>query len=255
MVVARGEGADPAVAGIRVIASTGGSGAYAERVAVDASALIPVPRGLRTDQAVALLADGRTAIALIRSAELRHGQTVLVEAAAGGVGSLLVQLATSAGARVVAAAGGPDKVKLARGLGAAAGIDYTDPGWAERARREVGEVDVVFDGVGGAIGRAAFELIHPGGRLISFGMAGGSFTAVAAGESERRRVTVVRGVPVSPDESRALTADALDRAVRGELHAVIGQTWPLDEAAEAHAAIESRLTVGKTLLVVAGEVA
>jgi NADPH:quinone reductase-like Zn-dependent oxidoreductase len=104
VVSAVGEGADPALAGTRVVTSTGGSGGYAQRCAVPAAGLIPIPDPLPVDAAVALLADGRTALALADAAAPQPGETVLVEAAAGGVGSLLVQLAKRAGARVVALA-------------------------------------------------------------------------------------------------------------------------------------------------------
>ncbi|HEY4027054.1 MAG TPA: zinc-binding dehydrogenase, partial [Candidatus Dormibacteraeota bacterium] len=197
-----------------------------------------------------LLADGRTAVALMRAAALRSGEVVLVEAAAGGVGSLLVQLASGAGARVVAAAGGRRKLDLARQLGADVAVDYDEPDWADRVRAELGGVDVVFDGVGGGAGRAAFELVRAGGRFLSFGLASGAFTAVAAEEARRREVTVVRGVPVTPAEAVELARAALAEAAAGRLRPVIGQTYPLEQAARAHAAIEARATVGKTLLLV-----
>jgi NADPH:quinone reductase len=243
-----GEGADPALLGSTVVTTTGGSGGYAERVAVPAGGLIAVPDGLGLAEAVALLADGRTAVALLRAAAPRPGETVLVEAAAGGVGSLLVQLAAAAGARVIAAAGGPRKVELAVELGAARGVDYTAPDWAERAGEEV---DLVFDGVGGAVARAAFGLLRRGGRFVAFGLASGAFAAITDEEAADRGVTVVRGARVDPAEMADLSRAALEEAAAGRLRPVIGQTFPLERAAAAHAAIESRATVGKTLLVVA----
>jgi len=242
------DGAGPDLVGRRVVAATGGSGGYAERAAADATALIEVPAQLSLADAVALLADGRTAVALARTAGLRPGETVLVEAAAGGVGSLLVQLARGSGARVVAAAGGPRKLRVARELGADLVIDYADPGWAGRVRAEAGPVDVVFDGVGGQVGGAAFGLLRDGGRFCAFGMASGSFTVFPEGQPERRGITVVRGAPVSPAQMRELSAAALARAAAGTLRPLIGQTFPLERAADAHAAIAGRATVGKTLL-------
>ncbi|HZV72335.1 MAG TPA: zinc-binding dehydrogenase [Conexibacter sp.] len=247
-VAAVGAGVDPGLVGTRVIASTGGSGAYAELVAVPAAALIPVPDGLGLRDATALLADGRTAMAQLRNAAVRSGETVLVEAAAGGVGSLLVQLASSAGAYVVAAARGSRKLALAGELGARLAVDYGDAGWAERVRAERGGVDVAFDGVGGEIGRTAFELLRAGGRFCPFGMASGSFAAVGEDEAARRDVAIVRGGPLAPAESLALTREALAEAAAGRLRPVVGQTFPLRRAADAHAAIEARATVGKTLL-------
>jgi NADPH2:quinone reductase len=250
VVAAVGPGADPALVGSRVITSTGGSGGYAERVAVEAAGLIAVPDELGMAEAVALLADGRTALALIRAAAVRAGDTVLVDAAAGGVGSLLVQLGRGAGARVVAVAGGDRKLALAADLGAAITVDYTELGWAERLRERLGGVDVAFDGVGGDAGRAVFELVRAGGRFCPFGMASGAFVRIPDGEAHRRGVTVVRGLQITPEEARALSRAALAEAVAGRLRPVIGQRFPLERAADAHAAIEARATVGKTLLLV-----
>jgi NADPH2:quinone reductase len=246
VVAAVGEGVDPDLVGARVVTSLGGSGGYAERAVADAASLVRVPENLELADAVALLADGRTALALIQAAPPRAGETVLVEAAAGGVGSLLVQLARNAGARVVAAAGGERKLDVARGLGAEVVVDYTDPDWP----RTVEPVDVVFDGVGGEIGAAAFALVRPGGRFVSFGLASGAFTRVDADEADRRGVTVVRGTGASPEDLVALTRDALEEAAAGRLRPLIGQTFPLERASDAHAAMEVRATVGKTLLLV-----
>ncbi|GAA1018820.1 NADPH:quinone reductase [Acrocarpospora pleiomorpha] len=246
VVTAVGDGADPALVGRRVITTTGGRGGYAELAAVDATGLIDLPPELSLADAVALLADGRTAVGLIRAAALRPGETVLIEAAAGGVGSLLVQLARDAGARVVATAGGPRKAGIAKDLGADVAVDYTATGWADQIRSEVGEIDVVFDGVGGQIGNAAAGLLRTGGRLSSYGMASGSFTTLPEGKD----ITPIRGTPPTPPQMRGLTQAALTAAATGALKPLIGQRYPLARAADAHAAIASRATVGKTLLLV-----
>lgn len=238
-----GAGVDPGLAGRRVVTATGGSGGYAERVAVDAAAVFAVPPALDLDAAVAVLADGRTATGLVHATSVRPGDRVLVEAAAGGVGGLLVQLAKAAGATVIAAAGGP--AKTARVPGADVVVDYLQPDWTVSA----GEVDVVFDGVGGAIGTAAFGLLRPGGRMAVYGLAGGSWAEVSEVDAEARDVTLVRSIG-SPERMRAFTESALAEAAAGRLVPVIGQRFPLEKAADAHAAIESRATVGKTLLVV-----
>jgi NADPH2:quinone reductase len=244
VVAAVGEGVDPAVVGTRVVTSTGGSGGYAERVAVDAAGLIAVPDGLALDAAVALLADGRTATLLTRAAAPRAGERVLVEAAAGGVGTLLVQLAKAAGAEVVACAGGPRKLGLARALGADACVDYGEDGWTEQA----GSVDVVFDGVGGDVGRAAFTLLGAGGRMVSFGLASGSWAGIDEAEAAARGVTLLGLSRPTPEASREATESALADAAAGRLRPVIGQRFPLARAADAHAAMAARETVGKTLL-------
>jgi len=247
-ILGNGVGGVDATTGQRVITTTGGSGGYAQRAVVDSSWTIPVPAGLALEDAVALLADGRTATALLRATMPRPGETVLVEAAAGGVGSLLVQLARNAGARVIAAAGGPRKMALAREIGADQAVDYTESGWAAQA----GAVDVVYDGVGGEIARDAFGLLRDGGRMIMYGAAGGAFAAIADADAVRRGTSLIRGAQVSPEQMRELTMSALGEAAAQRLRPVICQTFPLERAADAHRAIERRETVGKTLLISGG---
>ena len=224
--------------------TTGGRGGYASRAVADDALAIDVPDGLDLQDAVALLADGRTALMLFEAAAIEPGETVLVEAAAGGVGSLLVQLAAGAGAHVVAAAGGARKLELARSLGAQRAVDYTRPGWIGDA----GPVDVVFDGVGGAIGRAAFELVRSGGRFSSFGMASGTFAGISDEVADDFGVTLLRGNGHAPLALRAFSERALAAAAAGRITPTVGQTFALQDAAAAHAAIESRATLGKTLL-------
>ncbi|MFF0181264.1 zinc-binding dehydrogenase [Micromonospora sp. NPDC005223] len=246
-ITALGPDVDPALAGRVVVTVTGGTGGYAERVVVDQAAPVPVPPGLPLDAAVALMADGRTALMLARAAGLRPGDRVLVEAAAGGVGSLLTQSVAAAGATVVAAAGGPAKVDLLRAAGLDVAVDYRQAGWTDRVRDAVGAVDVVFDGVGGPLAREAFDLLDRGGRMLSFGLAGGAWADIPAEAAAARGVTLLSPRP-GPDELRALTEAALAEGAAGRLRPLIGQRFPLDRAAAAHAAIEARQTVGKTLL-------
>ncbi len=250
VVAAIGPGVGEDTVGRRVVTSLGGSGGYAERAVGAAQRLVEVPGGVTMRDAVALLADGRTALSLVGLAQPRAGETVLVEAAGGGVGTLLVQLARNAGARVVAVAGGEPKLALARELGADVTVDYRDDGWSQRVRDAVGAVDVAFDGVGGSIGAAAFGLLSAGGRFCPFGMASGTFTAIDAEDAEARGVAVLHGAVPTPDELLALTRNALDEAAAGRLRPLIGQEFALADAAAAHAAIEARATLGKTLLVV-----
>jgi NADPH:quinone reductase len=246
-----GNGVGGTVAGRRVISSLNGTGGYAERVAVDAGRPVEVPDGLALRDAVALLADGRTALAQVRRAGLRAGDVVLVEAAAGGVGTLLVQLARNAGARVVALAGQERKLAVARELGAEVALDYRAEDWADQVRAAVGQVDVVFDGVGGEVGRAAFGLLSAGGRFCPFGMASGSFAPVPPSLAAERGVRVPPGAGASAEELTELVRTVLAEAGAGRIRPVIGQEFELAAAAAAHAAIESRATVGKTLLTVA----
>jgi len=250
VVLAAGPGAGGELVGQRVVTSLNGSGGYAERVVVPASAPFGVPDAVPLDEAVALLADGRTATALVRAAGVRDGDRVLVEAAAGGVGSLLVQLARNAGATVVAVAGGQRKVELAQDLGADHAIDYSWSDWPARVRAAVGAVDVVFDGVGGDIGTTSFGLVARGGRFLSYGLASGSWAPVSEKDAADRGVTVRTGTLGTPVQMRGFTESVLVEAAAGRVKPVIGQRFRLEQAAEAHRAIESRTTVGKTLLVV-----
>jgi NADPH2:quinone reductase len=245
-----GAGVDRALTGRRVVTSLSGTGGYAERAVAAAGQLVEVPHGLALRDAVALLADGRTALALAGRARPGKGDTVLVEAAAGGVGTLLVQLARNAGARVVALASEERKLQLARDLGADIAIRYGDHDWPRRVRDAVGGVDVVFDGVGGDIARAAFGLLGPGGRFCAFGMASGSFAPVTPELARQHQVSMVYGTGLSPEELAALVRTALAEASAGRIRPVIGQELELARAAGAHAAIEARATIGKTLLTV-----
>jgi NADPH2:quinone reductase len=247
-----GAGVEPGLTGRQVIASLTGVGGYAQRAVAAAQRLIELPEGVAVRDALALLADGRTALGLINEAHLSEGDTVLVEAAAGGVGTLLVQLARNAGAQVVAVAGGERKVGVARDLGAAVAIDYRDHDWAQQVRDAVGTVDVVFDGVGGDIGLAAFNLLGTDGRFCPFGMASGSFAPVTAELAQARRITLVSSGPRSAEELTALVRAILVEAAAGRIRPVIGQVLELGQAAAAHTAIEARASIGKTLLRVNG---
>ncbi|WP_200212233.1 zinc-binding dehydrogenase [Micromonospora coerulea] len=247
VVAAVGPGVDPGLVGQRVVSGTGGSGGYAERVVVDRELPIEVPAGLPLDEAVAVFADGRTATMLVDAARLRPGDRVLIEAAAGGVGILLAQLAAAAGARVVAAAGGTRKVALLRERGLDVVVDYRQPDWTDRVRAATGGVDVVFDGVGGPLARDAFDLLGAGGRMLSFGLASGAWADLPAELAAARGVSLIRPT-ADPAALRAFTERALAETAAGRLRPLIGQRFPLAGAAEAHAAMESRATVGKTLL-------
>lgn len=236
-IVAVGEGVDEGLVGTAVVTTTGGTGGYAELARASAADVVPVPEGVALRDAVALLADGRTAVMLHEQAKIQPGERVLVLAAGGGVGGLLMQLAAASGAEVVGAARG--KRELVERFGSY--VDYSEQGWARSI-----EADVVFDGVGGAVGTEAMTALRPGGRASMYGMASGSWSEV-----DGLPITVLeRSGPPSPEELRGLVATALELAAQGRLRPTIGQTYPLEEAASAHRAIEARQTTGKTLLVI-----
>lgn len=255
-VIAVGEAVDPAWLGTSIVGTTGGRGGYASLATVDAEdGLYRAPDGVDLATAVALLADGRTALGLARTAAIAPGDLVAVSAAAGGVGSLLVQLAVRSGAFPVALAGGSEKLDHAASLGAAALVDYRAPRLTERlddVLRSRGRdgFDVAFDGVGGDLSPAlAARLVH-GARYLPHGMASGHWGDVDEDDLRARGVRIVPLSAVARDahETRQLVEDALASAAGGELRPTIGQIVPLADAAVAHAAMEARTVIGKTLL-------
>jgi NADPH2:quinone reductase len=249
-----GAGVDPDWVGCRVVADTADGGGYLERAAVVVEAMMAVPEGLGIAEAAALLHDGRTAVSLIDQARLRAGERVLVLGAGGGLGCLLVQLAHGAGARVIGAARGKRKLDVVREMGAEAVVDYSQSHWPEQVLADTGGAgaDMVFDGVGGQIGRAAFEVTARGGQISAHGTPGGGFASIDLQEAGRREITVrgIENVQFAPADARALTERAMSEAAAGRIRPVIGQRFPLEQAADAHRAIEAREVIGKTLLVI-----
>ena len=253
-VLRTGAGVDPAWVGRRVVVRT--STGYAERVVAGAAEVMPVPPGLALETAAALVHDGVTALSLDRLGAPDKGEWVLVTAAAGGAGSLLVQLAVDAGARVVAAASSAVKLALARDLGAEATVDYTRPDWIERVREATGGGAALgYDGAGGPLGTAAVDAVADAGRFVTYGTADG-FAApdpqVAAGRGVRILAPLLDGPP-DTETVHELLGLALERAAQGRLRPVIAATYPLSRAADAHRALAERTTVGKSLLVVNAE--
>jgi NADPH:quinone reductase len=252
VVTAVGESVDPGWIGRRVIAYTDGGGGYAQRVAVATDGLIAVPDGLDLWEAGALLHDGNTALGLLEGTPVRQGDRVLILGAAGGMGVLLVQLAHVAGGQVIAAARGERKLALARELGAATVVNYSAPDWPKRVLDATAGAgpDVVFDGVGGLLGRAAFEIMARYGRISTHGAPSGTFTEIDPDEARRRNITVrgIEQVQGLGPAARRRVARVLAEATAGRIRPIIGQTFPMAKAADAHTAIEARNVLGKTLL-------
>lgn len=239
--------------GRAVAVDTGQTGGYVERAVADLAQLIAVPDGVDMATAAALLHDGRTALGLCEVVPVHAGNRVLVLGAAGGLGLLLVQLARAGGARVVAAARGAAKLDLARELGAHATVDYSDTDWPARARAAAAGdhgFDVVFDGVGGELGTAAFEVVAGGGRFSAHGAPSGRFATIDPHVAERRGVTLtgIEAAQFEPADVRRLTAAAYDTAATGTIRTVIGRSFPLARAADAHRVIQARQVTGKTVL-------
>ncbi|MET9660961.1 zinc-binding dehydrogenase [Streptomyces sp. NPDC006510] len=249
-----GEGVDPGWRGRRVVAFVGTTGGCAERVVASVDRLTPVPDGVGLREAAALVHDGVTAMALLDATAPKPGEQVLLLGASGGMGTLLVQLLHTTGARIVAVARGERKGALVRELGADAVIDGAQPDWVERARAVLGEAggaaDVVLDGVGGDAGLAAFALTADGGRFSAHGAPTGGFAPVDPQEAARRSVSLfgIADVQLTDTERVRLTGRALAEPDAGRLRPVIGRVYPLEQAAQAHAAIENRTLLGKALL-------
>lgn len=250
-----GPGTDNALPGRRVVADLGlASGGYAELVLASVGSLHDIPGSLDTDQAVAMIGTGRTAMAILELARPVPGDVVVVTAAASGIGTLLVQAARNAGATVIGAAGGPGKTALAHQLGAAITADYLQPDWAQRACADLHGrgATLVLDGVGGNIGRTAMNLLGAGGRLVMFGQAAGTLIPLTADDLYRLGITAAAAVGARilqrPGGLRDLETRAIQAASQGHLRPVIGQRYALADAAAAHTAIESRSTTGKTIL-------
>lgn len=254
VVDAIGAGADESWAGRRVVAHLGlASGGYAESAVAPVEALHEIRGALEADAAVAMIGTGRTAVAILGSAALRADDVVVATAAAGGLGSLFVQAARNAGAAVVGLAGGAEKTERVRELGATAAVDYLASDWPERVRAALDgrEVSVVLDGVGGDLGRQALELLGPGGRMVVFGWSSGEPTALTTMDVFGRSLTVTTGLGPDfggPERKRELEATALAEAGAGRLVPLLSR-FPLADAAAAHRALESRATVGKTVLI------
>ncbi|WP_063059074.1 zinc-binding dehydrogenase [Nocardia sienata] len=260
VVTAVGSDVDPALLGTRVTARTVASGiggglpigGYAEQALAAAEQLNRIPDGVSVDRATAVVHDGHTALAAFERAGIRPGQRVLVTAAAGGLGTLLTQLAHRAGAQVIAAARGEAKLALARRLGAETAIDYSEAGWTDRALAATGGrgPDVVFDGAGGDPGDAALRIVPGGGLFIGYGAAAGEFAGTEAESARGRGVEVLSLYDLNTgNDGRARYAGRiLELLATEQLEVVIGQTFPLADAAAAHAAIENRSALGRTML-------
>ncbi|GHO66737.1 NADPH:quinone reductase [Ktedonobacter sp. SOSP1-52] len=253
-----GSDGDQSLVGKLVVARTkNNTGGYAEQAVVDATDIFHIPTGLSIEQAVGVFLSGQTAVGLIKAVNITPGEVVLITAAAGSLGSQLVQQARAAGAgTVIGAAHGKKKLDLITQLGADVAIDYSEDDWVEQVRKATDGkgADLVLDGVGGSIGHQAFEATAKGsGRLGVYGFSSGAWTQIETRELAARGITVIAPLTIAfakpPHEARVDAEIALAEAEAGRLTAVIGQTYPLERAAEAHAAIEARQTTGKVLLI------
>ncbi|TCM42644.1 zinc-binding dehydrogenase [Kribbella sp. VKM Ac-2568] len=226
-------------------------GGYAEQAVAKVESLHEIPDHLDGPTAVATIGTGRTAAGILEQAALGEDDVVLVTAAAGGMGSLFVQSARNVGATVIGLAGGPEKVRQVRDLGAQYAIDYTTGDWPEQVKEHLAErgLTVVLDGVGGENGQKAFELLGVGGRILLFGWSGGGPVQVTTEDLMNRGLTATWAIgPKLMRKLRALETAALQESVEGRWAPLVTR-FPLAKAADAHRALENRETVGKVVLI------
>ncbi|MFL6077673.1 MAG: quinone oxidoreductase family protein [Mycobacteriales bacterium] len=232
-------------------------GSYAEYVVVPADRAVPVPDGVSAEVAAAVLLQGMTAHYLTDSTyPVKKGDPVLVHAAAGGVGLLLVQLAKRRGARVIATVSTEEKERLAREAGADEVIRYTETDFTEEVKKlTAGEgVAVVYDGVGKSTFDGSLASLRVRGMLVLYGQSSGSVPPVdpqrlnTGGSLFLTRPTLAH-YTVTTAELRQRAGDLFDAIRAGELDVRIGGTYPLDDARHAHEDLEGRRTTGKLLLI------
>ncbi|WSA78207.1 zinc-binding dehydrogenase [Streptomyces sp. NBC_01799] len=257
-----GGSTDPGLLGNRVVAHLGTApGGYAELAVTDADRLHRIPPGLDEAEAVAMIGTGRTTLGILQFTDLGPDSIALVPAAAGGIGTLLVQYAKNAGATVIGLTGGPAKTAAVRANGADLAVDYTLADWPRRVRAHLDglghRATVVYDSVGGVTGRAAVDLLGKGGQHIVFGWSGeglhnGAPLTFTDEELTERGITSesVLGPAMMQRAGglRVLEERALAEAAAGRLRPAV-QRFPLAEAAAAHRALETRGTMGKVVLV------
>ena len=222
-------------------------GGYAEQLKVRQTQLIALPDGVSFIDAAASMVPFATAWeALVSTAKIRVGETVLINAAAGGVGSHAVQVARLAGARVIASVGAADKIDKVKALGAHEAINYREEGLAEGVMRLTGGrgVDLAFDGVGGDILKASLKALADGGRLASIGAHGGEIVDIDMIDFFRRHLTVM-GCGRFTQE---IATTVLGLMARGDLKPVIHDVFELREAASAQELMESRNFFGRIVL-------
>jgi NADPH2:quinone reductase len=255
-VLAVGPGVEGFSPGDRV-ATAEANGTYAEQAVVPARYAVPVPDGVTSEQAAAVLLQGLTAHYLSTDTfPLRAGQRCVVHAAAGGVGLLLVQLAHRIGAEVIGTVGTPAKAELARKAGADHVIVTSETEWGAAVEALVGPnaVDVVYDGVGRDTFARGLDVLRRRGYLVSFGNASGPVDAIMPltlaqkGSLFLTRPTLAHYVATA-EELRARAAAVFDLVASGALEVHVGTRLPIRDAAEGHRLLESRQTSGKVVLV------
>lgn len=239
-----------------------GQGGYAEWAVANAADLLPVPPGVKPEEALSLIIQGLTAALILKgSARLQAGESVLIEGAAGGVGVLAVQLAKIYGAdRVIGAASTPAKRDLVMSLGADATVDYSKSGWAAEVKAKNGgrPVDIILEMTGGAVFDEALDCLAPLGRMVAYGNASRQPMNLNVQRLFAQNQTVtgffLSGFIAGQSRDRGAFASKLLAELGGyvrdgRLRLQLGGSYKLAQAADAHRAIEGRGTTGKIVLV------
>ena len=259
-VLEAGEGATLQV-GRRVIATPPlPRGGYADRVAVPETSVFPIPAATPFEKAAALPITYQTAhVALHHRAQLESGETVLVHAGAGGVGSAAIQIAKAAGARVIATAGGPEKVGVCEQLGAEIAVDYREENFVEVVKEatEGRGADVIFDPVGGDVFDGSRRCVAFEGRILIIGFAGGRIAEAPTNHVLVKNYSVVGMhwglyTRVMPDLVRSTHDDLVDLYKAGEIDPLISETVPFDQLPQALKLLSDRGTYGKIVVRPAG---
>ncbi len=251
-----GPGVNSPPQGTRVVAFCGGG--YAEYAIAQANMVIPIPPDIDFAHAAVLPVQGITAYQLLReSARIQPGESVLVHAAAGGVGTLAVQLAKLMGAgTVIGTASSAGKLDLVRRLGADVAINYTENNWVEQVLDATGGkgVDIILEMVGGQIAEQSLRCLAPFGRMVVFGAASGQIAQFSGIQLMYKNQAIIGYWLTSqlsrPERIALAITELMQYLSSGKLNIVVGQTFPLAEAAEAHRAIAERKTQGKVVLLV-----
>jgi NADPH:quinone reductase len=241
--------------GDRVVALTE-DGGYAEFIALHESQLVKIPENVDFNQAAAILGQGVSAYHILKtSGQLKKGNSVLIHAAAGGVGTLAVQLAKIMGAgKVIATASSSEKLDLAYTLGADLGVNYTEENWHEQVLTGTGGkgVDITLEMVGGDIFKKSLKCMAVNGRLVIYGRAGGQETKFDPAILMQRNVSVIGFWLVHILNNHKLykesVIDLLNYIGDGKLKLIIGKTFSLEEAKKAHELLEGRQTTGKLII-------
>lgn len=232
------------------------SGGYAEFVTLDESALIPVPADVDFEQAVALPLQGLSAYHILKTmGRLAPGETVLIHAAAGGVGAIAVQLAKLFGAgKIIATASSAEKLEHAKALGATHLVDYTKEGWVDEVKRITDNkgVDLALEMAGGDVFNKTLKCLAPFGRLVIFGAASGEQAEFTPGQLMRKNQSVIGfflpQIMRNPELFQQSFKELLGYMANGQLKLTIGGSYPLADAAEVHRLLQSRKTIGKLVL-------